>query len=345
MFERAMATAANSPAGGPYFLTQLRLATCHAICARLVPTGGDPLTDPGASEVGASVFIDRFLAAFELPAAIADGPAIWLRGRYSGRDPYPDPATGRPAASSPRDQMLGKGGQAHFIPLTNRQELAWKAQLYGAGVLHQAAGRDPVIAKWASQVASGLIPGISGGGLRGLYAEGLDAFDAWSESLFHSPFSRASSVEQDVMLAAAGDVVIDNLPVTSPVAGVTPPAAAQALYPLIVAHTFQACYGLPEYRWRHSNPMWAAIGYDGDTQPLGNCIYDANLPGAGPNEGPNEGFGASGVYLPSGGYREYRPVAEPSPGSGVVDPVSAAEISRLLDRAAARRLRRGEVKR
>jgi hypothetical protein len=99
---------------------------------------------------------------------------------------------------------------------------------------------------------------------------------------------------------------------------------------VLLSHTFQACYGIPEYRWLHENPLWTLIGYDGDTQPLGNSIYDENLAGAGPGEGPNAGFGERGVYVPAGGYREFRPVSYPGPGGSVMSPEQAATAIKLL---------------
>jgi hypothetical protein len=135
------------------------------------------------------------------------------------------------------------------------------------------------------------------------------------------------------MLALAGNIVLDNLGLPLPPVLVVPPPAAQALFPTVLSHTFEACYGLPEYRWLRDNPLWKGIGYDGDTQPLGNSVYDAQLPGAGPGEGPNEGFGEPGVYVPTGGYREYRPMSYPDPQrSGTI---SRSEADQLLRRLSA----------
>jgi hypothetical protein len=110
-----------------------------------------------------------------------------------------------------------------------------------------------------------------------------------------------------VLLAAAGNVVLAALPLPIP----SPPAApdaAKALFPTITVHTFQAVYGLPEYRGLAAEPgVWRAIGWDGDTVPLGSSIYDESLHG--PGQGPNRGFGETGVYEPRGGYRELRPVS------------------------------------
>lgn len=318
-----------------FFLNPTRMATCAAACARLVPTGANPATDPGATEADAVVFIDRFLAAFELPASLADNPAIWLDGRYSGRNPFPDPATGEPSTDFPTDDMLDGTGQAHFLPLTRTEVLAWRAQLYGSADLVAAVGSDPQMKTWAGQVASGLIPGVSSGGLRALYASGLDALNSFSEGLFHTPFASASTTEQDVMLALVGNIALDSLNLPIPSILVIPPPAAEALFSTLLSHTFEACYSLPEYRWQHSNPMWPLIGYDGDTQPLGNSIYDENLPGAGPGEGPNAGFGEAGVYLPRGGYREYRPVSYPDPGAAA-NQFTDAQAEQILSQIATR---------
>jgi hypothetical protein len=253
------------------------------------------------------VFIDRFLAAFLLPTTVADNPAIYLHGRYSGRDQYPDNQTGAPSGNYPRDDMLSSNtGQAHFLPLSSLQELSWRSVLEGP---KSALAKAPsgVSKTWAAQVAQGIIPAPPEGGFQQIYRKGLAAFDAYSKSLFGVPFAQASSTDQDVMIEAAGNVVASQLPLPSPPAA---PADAKSLFPHVVINTFQGTYGLPEYRWLSgpdSTRIWAEIGWDGDTQPLGNSIYDENLYSAG--QGPNAGFGEAGVYEPRGGYKEYRPVS------------------------------------
>lgn len=336
-----------------YFLTPSRWDTCRSVCARIVPTGTDPATDPGAEEAWATVFIDRFLSAFELPASVADNPAIWVKGRWSGRNPYPT-GTGEPSADFPPDDFLS-GGQGHFLTMTPAQELSWRYQLYGVTALETAPAGA---AKWAAQVKSGLIPSPTpSGGLRQLYDEGLDAFDTWSRSLFGVPYPAASTTEQDLMLELAGNVIIDafagNLPSGAPAP--VPPAAVTALFPVITLHTFQATYGIPEYAWRNGaddptvirgegTAQWRAIGYDGDTEPLGNSLFDPKL--YGPGEGPNDGFGAepgsadaeAGVFVPFGGYHEYRPVSTLAPGGALLSDAEAANIREMMTgRRAARR--------
>ncbi|MHB8671289.1 MAG: gluconate 2-dehydrogenase subunit 3 family protein [Acidimicrobiales bacterium] len=305
------------PAGGLFFLDPGRYATATAICARIVPTGANPADSPGATEAHAAAFIDRFLAAFELPAAVADGPAIYVHGRYSGRNPLPDNATGKPSSTFPPDDFLTvpSSGQPkfHAMPLGTYQALSWKVQLYGTSALASLpAGASPA---WRSQVG-GLIPAPTG--LRSLYHDGLKAFDDYSRQTFGVPFTQATPQEQDLMLEAAGNVVVSQFPLPTPPGA---PSEAKALFPSITIHTFQGCYGLPEYRWLNKDDsadptgLWRLIGWDGDTQPLGNSIYDESA--FGPGQGPNQGFGDPAVFQPRGDYREYRPVSTLGPGDGL----------------------------
>jgi len=114
------------------------------------------------------------------------------------------------------------------------------------------------------------------------------------------------------LLAAAGNVILAQFPLPTPPGA---PDAAKALFPLVTVHTFQAVYGLPEYRWQHNDAgVWNSVAWDGDTQPMGNSIYDEHA--SGPGKGPNQGFGDPHVYVPRGGYRERRPVSTLGDGGG-----------------------------
>jgi hypothetical protein len=299
------ATAALGAEPRFYFFSHARARTCSAIAARIVPTG-DSKTDPGATEARADVFIDRFLAAFELPSSVADGPAIYVNGRYSGRFPYGK--DGKPSTHRLPDDFLD-GKTAQFLPLTGHQQLSWRAQLEGTKALDHPPAHTYVSKKWRAQVGKTLPEPPN---LRKIYADGLDAFDAYSKSVFGVPFADASAQQQDVMLEVAGNVILSNFPLPSPPAA---PDAAKALFPQIVVNTFQACYSAPEYRWDTSTDLWRSIGFDGDTQPLGNSIYNEHA--YGPGKGPNAGFGDPKVYQPRGDYREYRPVSTPEGGDGL----------------------------
>ncbi|HLI25035.1 MAG TPA: gluconate 2-dehydrogenase subunit 3 family protein [Acidimicrobiales bacterium] len=310
---RAATATADQAEPGFYFFTPAEGATCAAICARVVPST-DPVTGApvaGAAEARAVVFIDRLLSAFSLPAAVADNPAVYLRGPFSNRNPYPDYATGGPSGQFPADDFMSPDGQGHYVALDALQELSWRALIVGVDAA-LATAPPWMSARWASEVRSGLIPALGPPqGLQALYRSGLAAFDSYSETLFHEPFSQATPAQQDLMLEAAGNAVLGPLPAPSPPGA---PPAAKALFPYVVDHTFEGSYGLPEYRGLDSNPLWAEIHWDGDTQPLGSSVYDETL--YGPGEGPNAGFGEQGVFVPRGDYREVRPVSFLAPGGG-----------------------------
>jgi gluconate 2-dehydrogenase subunit 3-like protein len=302
-----------------FFLTAAQYRTCVALCSRIVPTGAAPTTDPGATEMHAALFIDRFLSAFELPAAVAENPALYLHGRFTGRNALPDPTTGRPSATHPADDTRDDPtGPSRFLALTRFQTLVWRAQLYGAHELDQPW----VSPAWRKQVGTLL---ARPDGLRDVYAAGLEGFDSYSRTLFGRPFAQASPFQQDVMIEAAGNVILSQVPAP----GIGAPDAAKAVFGALVTHTFQATYGLPQYRGESAamaEAIWRHIGWDGDTMPLGNSIYwDAAF---GPGQGPNAGFGDPAGYQPRGTYREYRPVSTLDEGDG--RSLTAADIAPLL---------------
>jgi hypothetical protein len=333
--------AAASAAANARFFTPREYATCAAICARIVPTDADP----GAAQARAVDFIDLFLAAFELPADVAENPPVYLRGRYSGRNAYPDFATGEASAAYPPSDLAG-GGRRHFLTLSRLQTLSWMTRLYGPSVITQ----DGSLPKsFRDAVAHGLIP--TPPPLRDTYRKGLAGFDSYSEARFGVPFAQASPQEQDLMLTAAGNVILSNLPL--PV--VSPPPEAVSLFPVVELHTFQGCFCLPEYGGNGGDPrnplMWKWIQSDGDTQPLGNSVYDENLTdeeitsvpgylaGGQPRQGANAGFGDPAVYQPRGGYREHREVSTNDQGSSTL---SYQDIASVIDTLRSRGAFRGK---
>ena len=314
-------------ASGPYFFIGSNAhlyAVCDAICARVMPSSPDPVTNapqPGGKEARAVDFIDLFLAAFQsnVLGVVADNPAIWLHGRYSNRNAYPDPMTGMPSSQFPPDDFgTLPGGFGHFLSLTPLQELTWRVRLYGPSVL---TGDLSLPKPYKDLVANGTIP-VPPTGLRDLYVKGLNAFDQYSTTLFGVTFDKASPQQQDYMLETAGNAVLGGVfgniqppPGLLPgQANVTPPPDAINLYGPVSVHTFQACFGLPEYGTHGGPPMWQWIIWEGDTQPLGNSVYDENLTdpqiiALGGEQGTNAGFGDPAVYVPTGGYREHRQVS------------------------------------
>ncbi|TMC49078.1 MAG: gluconate 2-dehydrogenase subunit 3 family protein [Chloroflexi bacterium] len=326
-------------ASGPYFFTGGNAhlyAVCDAICSRVMPSSPDPTTNapqPGGKEARAVDLIDLFLAAFQanVLGVVADNPAIWLHGRFSNRNAYPDPATGLPSSTLPADDFgTLPGGFGHFLSLTPTQELTWRLRLYGPSEL---TGDASLPKSYRDLVANGTIP-VPPTGLRDLYVKGLTAFDRYSMSLFGTGFAQASPQQQDLMLEAAGNAVLGGI--FSNIAGLpaAPPPDAINLYGPISVHTFQGCFGLPEYGTHGGPPMWQWMIYDGDTQPLGNSIYDENLTDAdiaaiakdtGAQQGQNAGFGDPAVYQPTGGYREHR---QTSTNNGAMPDLGAAQQKR-----------------
>jgi hypothetical protein len=316
--------AAVSAASGAHFFTAHEYATCDALCSRIMPTD----SAPGAAEARAVDFIDLFLAAFEVPASVADNPAVYLHGRFSGRNPYPNSQTGTPSTTFPPDQMQTNppSGQRHFIGLGVMEQVAWRLHLYGPSVVIN----DTSLPKaFRDAVGNNTIP-VPAKGLRDLYRAGLAAFDSYAKQLGQAGFASSPAQLQDAMLIMAGNPVFANVPIPLPVIGA--PQAAKDLYPSVVVNTFQACFALPEYGSKGGPPMWKWVVWDGDTQPLGNSIFDVNLTDGqlGPNQGHNAGFGDPAVYQPKGGYREYREVSTNNGASPV--PLTLADLLNFVPR-------------
>jgi hypothetical protein len=295
--------ASAAAAANAHFFTAAEYATCDALCSRILPADADP----GAGEARAVDFIDLFLAAFELPASVADHPAIWLNGRFTGRNPYGDKATGQPSSTTPAGDLVDAAtGQKHFLPLNRLQERSWRAQLYGAKAITDDASLP---AAYRDAVRKGLIKIPPP--LRDVYRAGLAGYDQFAGARHGVSFVGATTAQQDAMVDASGASAFGTSN------SVTAPAAVAALYPVILNHTLHACFALPEYGGNRGGALWKVIRYDGDTQPLGNSIYDENLSDdqVGANQGHNAGFGDAAVFQPRGGYREYRPVSVADPGA------------------------------
>lgn len=311
-----------SAAAGAHFFTPLELATCQAICGRLIPTDADP----GALEAGAANFIDLFLAAFELMPSVADGPLIWMHGRFSSRNTAP-------GTTASMDMQDPNTGQLHVLPPTAWQELSFRAALYGPDVITKDTSLP---ASYRQQLNNGLItPPTSA---RTLYRAGLQAFDDLCEQTFGVHFADATSTQQDAMLTAAGNPIAGQLPVA--------PQAAKDLYPLIFHNTNEGCFAIPEYGGNRDGIMWKWIFFDGDTEPTGNSVYDPTLTDAqiGPNQGKNTGFGDPAVYTPTGGYHEFRAVSTQGDGNGA-PLLTAADLGIALKALGQRRVLKQVVKR
>lgn len=350
--------------GGPFFLvteytdpstkkTHNLYAVASALCDNIVPGGS---SGPGASAAGAVNYIDVFMAAFQenlLASGLVSTSPIYLSGPFSGRWPFGNDRGGEGSAAP--DSFENSKGQIQFLGLTPAQALAWYLRIYGSSPTDAPSW---VSSTWLKQVASnagatGSPPTIPGAqNLRSLYLAGLSAFDDWSQQNFGTGFAQASSPEQEALVTLAANPVVgaaseNGLPgLPSPLPNPVPPAAAASLFGVMVLHTIQGTYCLPEYNGLSDKALggqvtWASIGFDGDTVPLGNSIYDEsideNQPAEPDNVFSNSGFGfpagastnPPGAFTPKGAYVEFRPVSHPDPNSGATE-ADVADFTQLI---------------
>jgi hypothetical protein len=89
----------------PYFLSDDERAVLTAAADRLIPPVG---THPGGGALGVVEYVDRLLAAFSF-----DPPLIFAGGPFSGR-------------------FGGEASFGRFLPLSRREELAWRTRIEGS---------------------------------------------------------------------------------------------------------------------------------------------------------------------------------------------------------------------
>lgn len=160
----------------PSFLTAAERRVLSAMTARIVPT--DDL--PGAQEAGAANYIDLLLSV--LPDANSPG-LVFAGGPFSGRNPFPDPASGTPSDRFPADNF------AQFVPLTRLQLLHWRVMLLGSAAVEGGDFNDAVLGPSK--------------GLRDQYRSGLGEVQAKSTQKFGTDFADLTAAQQDTVLAAA----------------------------------------------------------------------------------------------------------------------------------------------
>jgi hypothetical protein len=353
--EHALADAASGPTplpGGPYFLSHSYTdpstgnvhdlyAIAAAACAQIIPTATNLRTgnvkSPGANEAGTVNYIDLFMAAFQpnlLSSGLVSTNPIYLGGGFSGRYNYGDSSpTARKLerkGSGPNTFETSSSGQPEtirFLELTDAQLAAWYLRVYGP----PSSTSSPPWPSWSSPAwqsadASGLIPGAQP--LQPIYEAGLSALDDWSNQNFSTGFATALPIEQEALIAQAGNPALEAVAgesppqLPSPLINPVPPAAVATLYPILALHTIQGTYGLPEYRGQADvavngtgteptpGTIWADVGFDGDTQPLGNSVYKYDA-----HNDLNAGYpsltytDAAGHPQPQGGYSEFRPIS------------------------------------
>jgi hypothetical protein len=216
------------------FFTRQERATLEALVDRILP----PDADPGAKAMGAARYIEGFLTAFDGPGT----PRIFAGGPFSGRNPFPDLRTGRPSGRRPRNAFR------HFIPLTPRQELRWRAEIFGSASVPGAAFNDAALGPLT--------------GLRDIYRDGLARVDAAARTMGGAAFARLPAMEQDRVLTALDGGVLP-----------TDPRRGTTFLDVVIQHTLEGCFAPPEYGGNVHLRGWRMLGLEGDDQPLGYSLF------------------------------------------------------------------------
>lgn len=219
----------------PAFFSGDEFATLGALCDRILP----PDADPGAVALGAPVYIERLLTAF-------DGPVPWIfaGGPYSGRQPFPDYRTGTPSPWHPPDLFRWPAAPSPM------QELYWRAEILGSA----AAELPPYLDAQAGGPRTGL---------RDVYRQGLAAIDAAALAEYGRPFLELDEAERDALLALLDKP--GGLPVD--------PIRSQTFLDLLIQHTLEGCLSAPEYGGNRDGAGWQMVGIEGDSQPLGYSLF------------------------------------------------------------------------
>lgn len=219
----------------PAFFSPQEFATLGALCDRILP----PDADPGALALGAPIYIEHLLTAFDLPE-----PWIFAGGPYSGRQPFPDYQKGTPSRTHPQNRFRWP---AEPSPL---QELFWRAEILGSA----EAGLPPHLDAQAGGPRKGL---------RDVYREGLAAVDAASLAHGGHPFVELTEAERDALLALLDGP--GGLPVD--------PVRKKSFVDLLIQHTLEGCLSAPEYGGNAAGAGWQMVGIEGDSQPLGYSLF------------------------------------------------------------------------
>lgn len=147
------------------FLTEDEATLFAALADTVLPPGDDGT--PGGGELGAALYADKLLSAFE-----SDSP-IFRAGPYSGRLPFSD-GHGGESAERPEN------GFEKGVPLNRISEKAWRLYLYGSDGVEGGGPNDAIVGKTVglrdhvrnglSEAASALGPDFAGKSLAERFA-------------------------------------------------------------------------------------------------------------------------------------------------------------------------------
>ena len=219
------------------FFTGSERATLDALCDTIIP----PDDMPGAAALGAGRYIDIMLSAFE---GGGDKPPIYAGGPFSGRNPYPDNQNGTPSKRRPHNSFK------HFVELTRLQDLTWRGEILGTANVPELAAFDPQF-------------GAAKKGLRDVYRASLMKVDQVAEAVAGAPFAKLSTTQQAAVfkMLDSGAFMPD------------PRRGGMTFIDLLIQHTLEGCFSVPEYGGNLRGQGWAMIGLEGDDQPLGYSIF------------------------------------------------------------------------
>jgi len=219
------------------FFTGSERATLDALCDTIIP----PDDMPGAAALGAGRYIDIMLSAFDGGGA---KPPIYAGGPFSGRNPYPDNQNGTPSKRRPHNSFK------HFVELTRLQDLTWRGEILGTANVPELAAFDPQF-------------GAAKKALRDVYRVGLAKVDQVAEAVAGAPFAKLDTTQQAAVfkMLDSGAFMPD------------PRRGGMTFIDLLIQHTLEGCFSVPEYGGNLRGQGWAMVGLEGDDQPLGYSIF------------------------------------------------------------------------
>jgi gluconate 2-dehydrogenase subunit 3-like protein len=235
------------------FFTKRERATLEALVDRIIPP--EPGV-PGAKELGAARYVENLLTALDGKKA-----RLFAGGPFSNRNPFPDAAHGTPSRKRSRNDFK------HFVQPTRLQALFWRGELFGTASVPELAALDVQF-------------GGPKTGLRDLYRDALARIDTIAESATTSkkPFADLPTADQDAVLAMLG------APGAFPA---DPRRDGDTIFTIIVRHTIEGSFSVPEYGGNAKGAGWRLLGLEGDSQPLGYSIFSTTMNAYVPDSRPD----------------------------------------------------------
>jgi hypothetical protein len=264
------------------FFTKPERTTLEALVDRIIPPDDGM---PGGKALGAAKYIEQLLTALDKKKT-----RLFAGGPFSGRNPYPDPKTGTPGKKRPKNSFK------KFIAPTRTQDLFWRGEIFGTAGIPELAAIDAQL-------------GGAKTGLRDLYRESLAKVDQVATAAKGGSFASLSTADQDAVVAMldSGAFAPD------------PRRDGQTFMDVLIQHTLEGCFSVPEYGGNAGTQGWTLVGLEGDVQPLGYSIFSAT----------------AGTYVE----RPDHPMSTPNPDElgpgGVVQPKALAPSSKQLQESIA----------